>query len=241
LTDSSTQPYIIRARKWGYGKITTLPRDLAEIPTDLLAPTEREWNSDSLTPLPVWVRTTYGAGTDARFQELLYGLGMRPDDFGGHVANDAERYDLADEQALYAFFPSLLEVRGGSYEDEDLSDDDPELQNVLYMTDHKNTIPEDDRLTSNQQYVFVADFRAFRSGFVEWRMVDEFGNALFRERIQPWSLRDVIATRIYRSPQEFREAVARGYYGGDSRYSDSVVGTWEPPTEENGCAIAYDV
>jgi hypothetical protein len=189
---------------------------------------------------PVWVRTAYGAGTDARWQELLDGLGMRPIDCGGHVANDAQRYDLPDEKALFAFFPFLLSASGGAYEDEDVPDDDPELQDTLYLTRFKETSSEEDRLTCNQQYVFVANDRAFRSGFVEWWMVDEFGNALFRERIQPWSLHDVIVTKIYRYPDECRRAVANGWYGDDPKYSDTVVGPWEPPTQDNAIVIEYD-
>jgi hypothetical protein len=240
LTDSSIQPYLIQASKWDRGEMNTSPRDLADIPTDLMTLSERECNYSSMMSDPVWVRTAYGVGTDARFQELMRGSGMNPDMFCGYVADDGQRYNLADEKALFAFFPSLLEAQVPGYTDEDVPDDDSELQDILYMTDCKDTSSEEHRLTCKQQYVFVADDRAFRSGLLEWRMVDEFGNALFRERIQPWSLQDIVALKLYRSPEEFRKDIADGCYGGDPIDGDNVVGPWEPPAQDDAVVIVYD-
>lgn len=198
---------------------------MAEIPTDLLSPTERERNGGDISASSVWVRTAYGPGTDARWQEFLdsYTDGLL------HNANDAERYNLTDDKALFAFFPSLLEPDTYHYADPDVPDDSPELLQALYMTDCEGTSSEEQRLTAKQEWLFVADDQAMRTGFIEWRMLDEYGDALFRERIQPWSLQDVTALRVYQSPQEFREDVAKGYYGDNPRYSADVVLPWEPP------------
>jgi hypothetical protein len=223
------EPYILKAHAWGYGEITTLPRDVAEIPTDLLTPSEREWNRYDMSGNPVWVRTSYGPGTDARWLELLESC---TDGFWQN-ANNARRYDVADDKALFAFFPFLLEAqRTFEYYDPELPDDAPDIRQTLYMTDCVNTTTEEERLTEKQDWLFVADDQAMRTGFVEWRMFDEYGNALFKERLQPWGLRHVIGLRVYQSPQDFRERIAKGYYGNDPRYSDDVVQPWEPPAED---------
>lgn len=175
---------------------------------------------------PVWVRTAYGPGTDARWQELL---GSCIDGFEQN-ANDAQRCDLGDDKALFAFFPFLLEAqRTFEYHDPGLPDNAPEIRQSLYMTDCENTTTEEERLTDKQEWLFVADDQAMRTGFVEWRMFDEYGNSLFKERLQPWSLRHVIGLRGYLSVREFRERIAKGYYGSDPQYSDDVVLPWEPP------------
>lgn len=226
----SAQPYIHKAFKWYYQEVTTLPRDVTEIPTDLLTSAERRWNQNEESSRPVWIRTAYGPGTDARFEELLAGYGDSPDAFG-YIANDAARYDLADndEKALFAFFPFLLEAQAEPYDDDYYPDDSPEVQNALYMTDRQESLSEEERLTMKQEHYFIADDQAMRTGFIEWRMIDEFGHVRFRERIQPWSLQKATALKKQRSPQEFRDDIAAGHFGNDPKYSDTIVGPWDPP------------
>jgi hypothetical protein len=209
-------------------RITTLPRDVAEVPTDLLTPTEREWNGGDSPAGPVWVRNAYSPGTDARWQELLesYTDGLL------RSANDAQRYNITDDMASFAFFPFLLQAGTWNYADPDVPDDAPELLQHLYLTDFEDTLAKEKRLTAQQEWLFVADDQAMRTGFIEWRMFDEYGNALFKERIQPWSLQQATASRIYKSPEDFRKDIARGYYGNDPKYSSDVLQPWEPLDED---------
>jgi hypothetical protein len=125
----------------------------------------------------------------------------------------------------------MLELDACYYSDPDLPDDASQVLQAMYLTDCKDGMAEEHRLTCKQAWLFVADDQAMRTGFIEWRMFDEYGHAHFKELIQPWSLQHVAALRIYNSPEQFRKDIAKGYYGDDPRYSSDVLRSWEPPTE----------
>lgn len=195
------------------------------MPTDLLIPTERELGFN-----PFWIRTNYGPGTDARFAELV----RAHEDFDCfyiEIMNE-ERYELTDydDRALYAFFPGLLDSLHDEYIDDYCSWDSEELQKKLFGNPErlKNGISEEDLHSSSHLHFFVADQEAMRTGFIRWVIPDHYGNALLSERVQPWSIRDLVNTLLYNTLAEFRRLISKGVYGSRGNEED-LVGPWTPP------------
>ena len=182
---------------------------------------------------PLWIRTDYGLGTDDRSRELIEGFDDAIE-YEAHLFDDAERYNLVGEESLlslYAFFPSLLESDHIEYVEDYYSYDAQEVQEALFLTQFTDSMAEEDRIVIPHVNIFLADKEAMRSGYILRVRPDQYGRPLLHERIQPWSLRLVVSTQLYRSLQQFREENARGRYGNVA--CEKVVGAWEPP-EKSG-------
>lgn len=182
------------------------------------------------SPNPIWIRTDYGPGTDERFKELLQGFS---DSFSlMEIVQDAQRYNLQDGdlRSLFAFFPTLMEAQHIHYVEDVYPFDSDEVQNALFAAHLTDILPEEECQAHSRPHIFIADTEAMRSGFVRWVVPDQYGTALFSERIQPWSLVQALGLRSKRTLQEFRDEIARGWYGDDPKYSDHIVAQWVSPT-----------
>jgi hypothetical protein len=150
------------------------------------------------------------------------------------IVQDAQRNSLPDGdlRSLIAFFPALMESQHIHFLEDVWPFDSDEVQNVLFAAHSKDSLPEEDRKAHSLPHFFVADAEAMRSGFICWVVPDQYGVPLFSERIQPWSLAQALSLRSQRTLQEFRDEIARGWYGDDLRYSDRVVAPWSPPAHK---------
>lgn len=148
------------------------------------------------------------------------------------IVHDAKRYNLPDDdlKSISASFPALIEAQDIHYLEDVYPFDSDEVQNALFATHLVDSLPEEDRQTHSSPHVFVADAEAMRSGFIRWVISDQYGTPLFSERIQPQSLVQALSLRSKRTLQEFRDEIARGWYGDGPKYSDHIVASWVSPT-----------
>ena len=148
------------------------------------------------------------------------------------IVQDAQRYNLPDGDLRYmfAFLPALMEAQHIQYLEDVYPFDSDEVQNALFATHLVDSLPEEDRQTHSSPHVFVVDAEAMRSGFIRWVIPDQYGTPLFSERIQPRSLVQALSLRSKRTLQEFRDEIARGWYGDGPKYSDHIVASWVSPT-----------
>lgn len=223
----------MRAREWRRSRepdnpSSPVPQTLNKVPQDLLNTVERK-----LAFEPIWIRTNYGPGTDARFAELVKAHDDA-DQIYFEIMNDSERYDLTDLRELFAFFPALLESVDPEYLDAEVSFDSDLVQSRLFGDPkfHKMGIAEEDLHGSVQMYFFVADSEAMRTGLVQWIIPDQYGVPLLSERVQPFSLRDLLHTRIEYTLEEFRQHVREGWYGNGLGHSKYAVGPWNRMVNE---------
>jgi hypothetical protein len=147
------------------------------------------------------------------------------------IVQDAQRYNLPDGdfRSIIALLPALIESQHIHYLEDVWPFDSGEVQNVLFAAHLKDSLPKEDRQAFSLLHFFVADAEAMRRGFIRWVVPDQYGVSLFSERIQPWSLVQALSLRPKRTLQEFRDEIARGWYGDEPRYSDRVVAPWSPP------------
>lgn len=154
--------------------------------------------------LPIWLRTCYGPGTDARHAALLDATGGNEDEFsmelGGsnRVLDDADRYSLSHWSKVYAFAPVLLEDFNSLYGDRGVEWDDPDLQaRFFWMREPPGETGEGrmERESRGQRDFFVVDEEAMRTGWVLWLFVDEYGKVVQEERIRPGWLATVAGRR----------------------------------------------
>jgi hypothetical protein len=150
------------------------------------------------------------------------------------IVQDAQRYNFQDGdlRSISTLFPTLVESQHIHYLEDVWSFDSNEVQNALFATHLADSLPEEDRQAHSLPHFFIADAEAMRSGSIRWVVSDQYGELLFSERIQPWSLVQALSLRSKRTLQEFRDEIARGWYGDATKYSDRVVGPWVSSTHE---------
>lgn len=201
-------------------------RPLEDVPHDLLTDQERR---TQIYEGHIWLRTDYGPGTDERHRELLGGY---DEDLQGplgslqNIFDDSSRYDFAeseDPQALYAFFPGLLTVKVGPYLEWDTHlYASEEVQEDLFPS----FMPEKTRQRVSQDYFFVADREAMRTGYLNWFQPDQYGRPWQQNRIQPWSLYIVCVPY----GEELRDECEDGYIPELGwKEDEKLVYPWESP------------
>ncbi|MCJ1266260.1 hypothetical protein MMC22_006143 [Lobaria immixta] len=222
-----------------------LPRPLDQVPHGLLTTHERQLNS---TYAPIWLRTAYGHGTDARHQELIDAVETPLSDVldgDDRLLDNSIRYAFEDAattagndddaawRRVLAVAPVLIErVASGFYADLDVPWDDPSLSSQFPSS--RSSPPSPSTLASGQKHFFVADTHAMRTGYLLWVHVDEFGNAVQRNRIQPAHLLTIAGRRAMGMGLEdmvgAREVGRNGVlqeFGEVEGYR--TVGSWTPP------------
>jgi len=149
------------------------------------------------------------------------------------IVQDALRYNVLDGdlRSMFAFFPTLIEAHHIHYVEDVYHFESHEVQSALFAAHLTDSLPEEDCQAHSLPYIFIADTEAMRSGFIHWVVPDQYGTPLLSERIQPWSMVQALSLRSKRTLQEFRDEIARGWYGDDLKYSDHVVAPWIPPTQ----------
>jgi hypothetical protein len=171
---------------------SVLPPHIFAIPSDLLTPYERRLNRRYI---PIWIRTDYTPGTDIVHHSLLTTippnsiLNSQDDDI---ILDNAERYSfLAFKplESILAFVPQLVECHLNLYvqPDENAAWESQELQAQFLDKEEKGDSEEQKRHKRmvHQRSLFVADKEAMRTGYVLWVHLDQFGNVVQRNRVQP--------------------------------------------------------
>ncbi|MCJ1468155.1 hypothetical protein MMC07_006783 [Pseudocyphellaria aurata] len=238
------RPYAQRADNYQSGD--QLPRPIDQVPHDLLTAHERKLNS---TYAPVWLRTAYGRGTDARHQELLAAVENDLSDVldgEDRLLDESTRYAFEDAPAtaegsndvdaswrrVLAFAPVLIErIAGGLYADLNVPWTDPSLSPP---SPSSPSPPSPSTLALGQKHFFVADAQAMLTGYLLWVHVDEFGGAVQRNRIQPAHLLTIAGRRA--TGMSLEEIIGWREVGRDGILEDFGVvegytnaGSWTPP------------
>jgi hypothetical protein len=144
---------------------------------------------------PIWIRTDYNPGTDIIHHSLL--TSIRSNNIlkhleDGTILNNAERYSFLASQpheSIIAFVPLLVEFNSDLYvqPDEQVPWETEELQ-VQFMDREEEGDSEEQKkhkLMVHQRSFFVADEEAMRTGYVLWVHLDQFGNVVQKNRVQP--------------------------------------------------------
>lgn len=219
-----------------------------QVPHDLLNAHERKLNG---TYAPVWLRTAYGRGTDARHQELLAAVETDPADVldgEDRLLDESTRYAFEDAPAtaegsndvdaswrrVLAFAPVLIESIAALYTDLDVPWTDPTLSAQFPPFPSSPFPPSPSTLARLQQHFFVADAQAMLTGYLLWVHVDEFGGAVQRNRIQPAHMLAIAGRRA--NGMSLEEIIGWREVGRDGILEEfgvvegyTVVGSWTPP------------
>ena len=129
---------------------------------------------------------------------------------------DPERYDLTGEdfEAVYAFFPALLDPDGVAYLDGAEDFESEEVQNELFATTAHPGLDEEERATMYMPHFFVADEIAMRSGMLRWVVPGQYGGAwAFDQRILTRAMERVLPVIVASSLKEWREEIENGKFG----------------------------
>lgn len=129
---------------------------------------------------------------------------------------DPERYDLTGEdfEAVYAFFPALLDSDGVAYLDGAEDFESEEVQNELFATIAHPELDEEERATMYMPHFFVADEIAMRSGMLRWVVPGQYGGAwAFDQRILTRAMERVLPVIVASSLKEWREGIKDGMFG----------------------------
>lgn len=136
------------------------------------------------TLVPIWLRTCYAPGTDARHAAFLEASGGTGDDFEmelgrpGCVLDGAERYAFAHWSEVLSFTPLLLEDFNGLYGDRDIEWDSIDLQEHFFWMQEQPGETEErgrERACRGQRDFLVVDEEGMRTGWLLWVFVDQCG------------------------------------------------------------------
>lgn len=228
------QDYVVEAAHYSWRlEEVPLPRSPEEVPQDLLTSQEREVNRYYS---PAWIRIDYSRGTDERHRQLLNDIDESLDEVFDHdnaILNDASRYNTIDLLALFAFVPVMLEFPGGFYDENDVPWDSEDLR-AQFLDAPEPGDPQEvlmEKRMIHQRHFFIADHEAMTSGQVLWVHVDQFGEALQRNRVEPEALTSI---RGYKANGLSLEEIGVGYRDGQAftrRARNPVLRQWMPPPE----------
>ncbi|PMD15156.1 hypothetical protein NA56DRAFT_664047 [Hyaloscypha hepaticicola] len=172
---------------------TSLPPHIFNIPSDLLTPHERRLNK---TYTPIWIRTDYSSGTDLLHHNLVSSVPpnplLNPHSLPSPILDNPTRYAfLATQplQAILSFFPLLIEVTSDLYVQPDalIPWSSPDLQSQFLDKEQEADTEETKKHKRmiHQRSFFVADEEAMRTGYVLWVHMDQYGNVVQKNRVQP--------------------------------------------------------